>query len=117
MQRNFSMPLNRGGAHDFIHVRNPAAGCVTQQQGLFGAFMFLVPSILLSGFATPIANMPILLQRLTLINPLRYFLIILRGVFLKGDSVSLLFPQFWPLAVIGIVSLAMAGWLFRHKMY
>ncbi|NOY70223.1 MAG: ABC transporter permease [Deltaproteobacteria bacterium] len=91
--------------------------CVTQQQGLFGAFMFLVPSIILSGFATPIANMPVLLQRLTLINPLRYFLIVLRGVFLQGASVSLLIPQFWPMAVIGIVSLAMAGWLFRHKMY
>ncbi len=91
--------------------------CVTQQQGLFGAFMFLVPSIILSGFATPIANMPVLLQRLTLINPLRYFLIILRGVFLQGSTVSLLIPQLWPMALIGIISLTMAGWLFRHKMY
>ena len=90
---------------------------VTQQQGLFGAFMFLVPAVILSGFATPIANMPVALQYLTLLNPLRYFLIILRGVFLQGSSVAILWPQYWPMAVIGIVSLSMAGWLFRHRMY
>jgi len=90
---------------------------VTQQQGLFGAFMFLVPAVILSGFATPIANMPVALQYLTLLNPLRYFLVILRGVFLKGSSVTVLWPQYWPMALIGIVSLTMAGWLFRHRMY
>ncbi|OYV73005.1 MAG: antibiotic ABC transporter permease, partial [Deltaproteobacteria bacterium 21-66-5] len=57
---------------------------VTQQQGLLGAFLFLVPAIILSGFATPIANMPPLLQRLTLLNPMRYFVVVLRGVFLEG---------------------------------
>ncbi len=90
---------------------------VTQQQGLFGAFMFLVPSVILSGFATPIANMPVALQYLTLLNPLRYFLIILRGVFLQGSSAAILWPQYWPMAVIGLVSLTAAGWLFRHRMY
>ena len=59
---------------------------VTQQQGLLGGFLFLVPSIILSGFATPIANMPQLVQYLTLLNPMRYFLIILRSVFLQGGS-------------------------------
>jgi ABC-2 type transport system permease protein len=90
---------------------------VTQQQGLLGAFLFLVPSVILSGFATPIANMPTAVQYLTYLNPLRYFLVILRGVFLEGDSFVLLVSQYWPMALIGATTLAMAGWLFRHRMY
>ncbi|MCG6897871.1 MAG: ABC transporter permease [Thiocapsa sp.] len=90
---------------------------VTQQQGLLGAFLFLVPSVILSGFATPIANMPEVVQLLTYIDPLRYFLIVLRGVFLEGDSYALLVDQYWPMAVIGLSSLTAAGWLFRHRMY
>jgi len=90
---------------------------VTMQQGLLGAFMFLTPSVILSGFATPIANMPDAVQYLTYINPLRYFLIILRGVFLEGDSYNLLFDQYWPMAIIALVALSLAGWLFRHRMY
>jgi ABC-2 type transport system permease protein len=90
---------------------------VTQQQGMLGAFLFMVPSILLSGFATPIANMPQIVQDFTLINPMRYFMIILRGVFLEGTPMSLLVHQYWPMALIGLVTLAFAGWLFRHRMY
>jgi ABC-2 type transport system permease protein len=90
---------------------------VTQQQGLLGAFFFMVPAIILSGFATPIGNMPPLVQELTLVNPMRYFLVILRGVFLEGTPFHLLINQFWPMAVIGISALAIAGWLFRHRMY
>jgi ABC-2 type transport system permease protein len=88
---------------------------VTQQQGLLGGFLFLVPSITLSGFATPIANMPEVIQWLTYINPARYFMVILRGVFLEGASFHVLVPQFWPLAVIGAVNLVLAAWLFRHR--
>ena len=90
---------------------------LTQQQGLFGAFLFLVPAIILSGFATPIANMPPLVQKLTLLNPMRYFMIILRRVFLEGADVSLLWPQYWPMAVIGLVNLVLAARLFRHRLY
>lgn len=90
---------------------------VTQQQGLLGAFIFMVPSIILSGFATPIRNMPELVQDITLINPMRYFMVVLRGVFLEGTPFNLLLQQFWPMALIGVVSLSIAGWLFRHRMY
>jgi len=90
---------------------------VTQQQGLLGAFLFIVPAVILSGYATPIANMPTLVQDLTLINPLRYFLIILRGVFLEGLSSRQLFDQYWPMAILGILSLSAAGGLFRRRMY
>lgn len=89
---------------------------VTQQQGILGAFLFLVPAVILSGFATPIANMPEFMQTLTLINPLRYFMVILRGVFLEGDSYALLFDQYWPLVIIALVTLGFAGWLFRHRL-
>ena len=90
---------------------------VTQQQGLLGAFLFLVPAVILSGFATPIANMPQAVQLLTYLDPLRYFLIVLRGVFLEGDTYTLLLDQYWPMALIGLVTLTAAGWLFRHRMY
>ena len=90
---------------------------VTQQQGLLGAFFFMVPAIILSGFATPIRNMPAIVQDLTLINPMRYFMVVLRGIFLQGTPFRLLIPELWPLALIGIASLAIAGWLFRNRMY
>lgn len=90
---------------------------VTQQQGLLGAFLFIVPSIILSGFATPIANMPHWVQQITLLNPLRYFLIILRGVFLQDTPFLLLVNQLWPMGIIGLANLALAGWLFRARMY
>ena len=89
----------------------------TQQQGLLGAFLFMVPAIILSGFATPIRNMPILVQDITLMNPMRYFLEVLRGVFLEGLPFHLLVQQFWPMALIGVVAFSIAGWLFRHRMY
>lgn len=87
----------------------------TQQQALLGAFLFMVPSVILSGFATPIANMPDWVQVLTLLNPMRYFLVIVRSVFLEGAGVIELVPQYWPMAIIGIVTLASAGWLFRKR--
>ncbi|RMG08937.1 MAG: ABC transporter permease [Planctomycetota bacterium] len=90
---------------------------VTQQQGLLGAFLFLVPAVILSGFATPIANMPPFIQRLTYANPLRYFLVILRGVFLRGDGASELWDQLWPMAAIGCVALTGAAFLFRRRLY
>jgi len=90
---------------------------VTQQQGLLGAFLFLVPAIILSGFATPIANMPPIVQDITLLNPMRYFMVVLRGVFLEGTPFHMLIGQFWPMALIGLVTLSAASWLFRHRMY
>ena len=89
----------------------------TQQQGLLGAFIFMVPAIILSGFATPIKNMPQLVQEITLLDPVRYFLVVLRGVFLEGTPFHLLIHQFWPMALIGITAFSIAGWLFRHRMY
>jgi ABC-2 type transport system permease protein len=90
---------------------------VTMQQGLLGTFMFLMPSIILSGFTTPIANMPVFIQGLTRLNPMRYFLIIIRGTFLEGATFNTLIPQYWPMLLIGLACLTFAGGLFRHRMY
>jgi ABC-2 type transport system permease protein len=88
----------------------------TQQQALLGAFLFMVPSVILSGFATPIANMPIAVQYLTYLNPLRYFLVVARGVFLEDLSFGVLVHQYWPLALMGSVTLGIATWLFRQRL-
>jgi ABC-2 type transport system permease protein len=89
----------------------------TMQQGLLGAFLFLVPAIILSGFTTPIANMPPLIQAFTRLNPMRYFLVILRAAFLEGTPFYLLINQLWPMLMIAAVSLTLAGYLFRRRLY
>jgi len=89
----------------------------TQQQGLFGAFLFLVPAVILSGFATPIENMPPPVQMLTFLDPMRYFLVIVRTSFLADPPLAWLWPQLWPMALIGVAALALAAWLFRHRLY
>jgi ABC-2 type transport system permease protein len=94
-----------------------SAFSVTQQQGLMGAFLFMVPAVILSGFATPIDNMPLLIQSITYINPMRYYMVILRGVFLEGTPFALLVNQLWPMAAIGLVTLTVASWLFRRRIY
>lgn len=89
---------------------------MTQQQAILGAFLFMVPAMLLSGFATPIENMPGWLQPVTLINPLRYFLVIVKGVFLKDIPLSEVVNQTIPLALIAAVTLSAAAWLFRRRL-
>jgi len=90
---------------------------VTQQQGLLGAFLFMVPAVILSGFATPIANMPQAIQLITYADPVRYFIVIVRKLFLEGAPLASLAPQLWPMALIGLASMALASWLFRNRMY
>ena len=89
----------------------------TMQQGLLGTFIFLTPAMVLSGFATPVENMTPFVQSLTVVNPIKYILVIIREVFLKGSSTQLLVHQLWPLAVIGTCCLILAGWLFRRRIY
>ncbi len=89
----------------------------TQQQAVLGAFLFLVPAVILSGFATPIANMPEVVQWLTYLDPLRYFLLLVRGVFLEGLGMADLVHYYWPMALMGVLAMAAAGWLFRHRSY
>ena len=81
----------------------------TQQQAMMTAiFFFMVPMIYLSGFIFPIENMPALIQPVTWLIPLTYFLVIVRGIFLKGIGLELLWPQALALAAWGVVMLSLA---------
>jgi len=86
----------------------------TQQQAMMASFFFTTPAFLLSGFAFPIRNMPLAVQYLTYLNPLRYFIEIVRGLFLKGAGVSVLWPQMLALAVYGVTVLGLSAMRF-HK--
>ncbi len=86
----------------------------TQQQAMMTTFFFFFPAMLLSGFAFPIANMPEVVQWMTLVNPIRYFLVIVRGIFLKGVGIEILWPQMLPLLLMGIATLWLAVRRF-HK--
>ena len=77
-------------------------------------FFFFFPAMLLSGFIYPIANMPRVVQWLTLMNPLRHFLIVIRGVFLKGVGFDVLWPQLGALLALGLCVMAFAVTRF-HK--
>ena len=90
--------------------------CTTQQQAMMTTFLFFFPAMLLSGFIYPIANMPEPVQWLTLANPLRHVLVIIRGVFLKGVGADVLWPQLIALLVIGLAVLALAVSRFRKTL-
>ncbi len=87
----------------------------TQQQAFLGAFVFMVPAILLSGYTAPVENMPVWLQHLTWVNPVRHFVEVVKGVFLKDASIGRVFTLVWPLMVISFVNLTLAAVMFRRK--
>jgi len=89
----------------------------TQQQAILGAFFFIVPAITLSGFATPVENMPDWLQVATLANPIRHILVLMHGLFLKASPAALVWKSVWPMLVIAAVTLPGAAWLFRRRLY
>ena len=88
----------------------------TMQQAMLYSFLLMMPFALLSGLATPISSMPDSLQYFTLINPLRYAIDIAQRVYLEGATLDLLLPDLWPLALIAVVTLAAASWMFRHRV-
>jgi ABC-2 type transport system permease protein len=85
----------------------------TQQQAMMSSFFFIFPAMLLSGFAFPIENMPVPVQYVTYLNPVRYYLIIIRGIFLKGVGADILWPQLLGLLALGIAILSFAVARFR----
>ena len=89
----------------------------TQQQAMMiSAFVFMLPQIYLSGFIFPIQNMPPFFQWLTYVVPLRYFVVILRGIFLKGVGFEVLWPQVAALLVLGTVILTLARLRFHRQL-
>ena len=88
----------------------------TQQQAMMSAFFFYLPAVLLSGFMFPIANMPDVVQAFTYLNPLRYFLIVIRGIFLKGVGWAILWPQILAMFVLGSLILTLAVKRFHKNL-
>lgn len=88
----------------------------TQQQAMMTSFFFFLPMVLLSGFAFPIATMPRAIQIITYANPIRYFLVIIRGIFLKGIGLEVLWHQLVALAIIGTTLLALSSLRFRKRI-
>jgi ABC-2 type transport system permease protein len=88
----------------------------TQQQAMMATFLFFMPFFMLSGFSFPIKNMPETVQWITYINPVRYFMEIVRGVFLKGAGIEVLWPQMAVLGVLGILILSASVLRFHSKL-
>ncbi len=88
----------------------------TQQQAMMTNFFIFSPMVLLSGFVFPIANMPKVVQLVTFANPMRYFLAIIRGIFLKGTGMAELWSHLSMLAIIGVTLLIMSILKFRKRI-
>ena len=80
------------------------------------SYLVLVPAILLSGFMFPVDSMPPLFRWVSLANPLRHYLEIVRGVFLKGVGLERLWPQHLALLALGALFLGLAGGRFRKRI-
>jgi ABC-2 type transport system permease protein len=93
-----------------------SAFCKTQQQAVLTSFMFLQPAVLLSGYAFPIENMPPVVQYVTYLNPLRYFITIVRVLFLKGTGLDVLWPQIIPMVFMTIFFIFLASVLFKKRV-
>ncbi len=90
--------------------------CKTQQQALLSVFVFMSPAVIMSGFATPIENMPYIFQMATIINPLRFFIVIVRGIFLKNLPLIEILKNVYPIALIAAFNLISATWFFRKRI-
>jgi ABC-2 type transport system permease protein len=90
--------------------------CQTQQQAILGTFAIGVPLILISGFATPVENMPAWLQVVAQASPLKYFLVLLQGSFLKALPPADVLANLWPMAVIALVTLVSATAFVRSRL-
>ncbi|MFI5142313.1 MAG: ABC transporter permease, partial [Bacteroidia bacterium] len=88
----------------------------TQQQAILGTFVFMVPSVSLSGYASPVENMPGWLQTATSVIPLKHFLITVKGLFLKDMTFLQVWSNTWPLLIIGSFTLTLAAWFFTKRL-
>lgn len=88
----------------------------TQQQAVIGLFTYMAPAVMLSGYATPVENMPDWLQALAQVNPITHFIIISKGLFLKDMPPGVVFAHIWPMAVFALVALAAGALMFRSKL-
>ena len=90
--------------------------CNTQQQAILSVMTFMMPAVLLSGFISPIEDMPLCLQYLTYLNPVRFFMVLSRGIILKGIGISDVIANIIPLLVIALITLTLASRTFKRKL-
>lgn len=90
--------------------------CKTQQQAILGAFTFQMPAILLSGYISPVEDMPRIFQYITMLNPIRFFLVIIKGVTLKAMPAEYVIQNIIPLYFIAVLTLLAAGWMFKRNL-
>ena len=88
----------------------------TQQQAMISSFLFTMTMITLSGFGTPISSMPLFFQKLTYLNPMRYIMIVLRSVYLKGVGLDVLWPQIAALAGFAVILLSVSVLRFHKSL-
>ena len=88
----------------------------TQQQAMLGVFVIASPLLTLSGYAAPVENMPRFVEWLTRADPARYMMVVARGIFLQDMSASLVLAQAWPMAVIALATLTLAGVAVRRVL-
>ncbi|MBC4012318.1 ABC transporter permease [Morganella morganii] len=88
----------------------------TQQQAFIGVFVFMMPAVLLSGYIAPVENMPVWLQHITRVNPIRHFNEITKQIYLKDADFSVIRQSLWPLLVIAVTTGTAAYALFRRKI-
>lgn len=93
-----------------------SAVCSTQQQAFIGVFVFMMPAILLSGYISPVENMPDWLQNITWVNPIRHFTDITKQIYLKDAGFKIIWHNLWPLLVITISTGSTAYVIFRRKI-
>jgi ABC-2 type transport system permease protein len=90
--------------------------CATQQQAMLGTMLVMLPALVLSGYTSPIENMPGWLQPVTYLNPLRYIMVIAKGIFLKALPAETVFGNIWPMALIAAVTLSVSTLFFRRRL-
>jgi ABC-2 type transport system permease protein len=90
--------------------------CRTQQQAILGTFMFQMPAMLMSGYISPIENMPIFFQKLTFFNPIRFYMVIVKGLFFKNIPADVVFENIVPMAITAVITLYCAYWMFNRNL-
>ena len=89
---------------------------MTQQQAILGVILVLPAAIMLSGFATPVENMPSWMQDITVVNPVRWYLVIVKGVFMKNMGIQEVALNCVPLVILSVVTLSAAAVMFKRRM-
>lgn len=88
----------------------------TQQQAVIGLFVYMIPAVLLSGYATPVENMPGWLQVVAQTDPIMHFIVICKAIFLRDAPGIVIWAHTWPLLITALATLSAGAWLFNRRL-